>query len=303
MHDVDRTQLLLLAALLLLTGCRTTLSPAVDRELEAKIETIIAPKKARIGVGVVWNHRVIAAVNDDCGYPLMSVMKFHQALTVADVLSRSGTPLKRMLFIARDELKPDTWSPLRNRYPLGNKALSVLELLEYTLRQSDNNACDILFRRFGGPKAVDRYIRSLGFDRFALAVTEEEMHTDPACCYANRSAPTEMALLLDRFVDRAPFATEYRDFIVRTMLACTTGTDRLPAGLANTEAVIGHKTGTGDRNERGERIGFNDAGFVRMPDGEWYTITVFIRDSAQEEAETHAPLRKFRRRFSGISPA
>ncbi len=85
MHDVDRTQLLLLAALLLLTGCRTTLSPAVDRELEP----IIAPKKARIGVGVVWNHRVIAAVNDDCGYPLMSVMKFHQALTVADVLSRS----------------------------------------------------------------------------------------------------------------------------------------------------------------------------------------------------------------------
>ena len=169
-------------------------------------------------------------------------------------------------------------------------------------------ACLLMFTkvgkiRFGGPEAVDRCIRSLGFDCFAIAVTEEEMHTDPACCYANRSAPSEMALLLDRFVDRAPFATEYRDFIVRTMLACTTGTDRLPAGLANTEAVIGHKTGTGDRNERGERIGFNDAGFVRMPDGEWYTITVFIRDSAQEEAETHAPLRKFRRRFSGISPA
>ena len=303
MHDVDRTQLLLLAALLLLTGCRTTLSPAVDRELEAKIETIIAPKKARIGVGVVWNHRVIAAVNDDCGYPLMSVMKFHQALTVADVLSRSGTSLDTMILIARDELNPDTWSPLRDRYPLGDKELSVCELLGYTLQQSDNNACDILFRRFGGPEAVDRCIRSLGFDCFAIAVTEEEMHTDPACCYANRSAPSEMELLLDRFVDRAPFATEYRDFIVRTMLACTTGTDRLPAGLANTEAVIGHKTGTGDRNERGERIGFNDAGFVRMPDGEWYTITVFIRDSAQEEAETHAPLRKFRRRFSGISPA
>lgn len=285
MHDVDRTQLLLLAALLLLTGCRTTLSPAVDRELEAKIETIIAPKKARIGVGVVWNHRVIAAVNDDCGYPLMSVMKFHQALTVADVLSRSGTSLDTMILIARDELNPDTWSPLRDRYPLGDKELSVCELLGYTLRQSDNNACDILFRHFGGPKAVDRYIRSLGFDRFALAVTEEEMHTDPACCYANRSAPSEMALLLDRFVDRAPFATEYWDFIVRTMLACTTETDRLPAGLANTEAVIGHKTGTGDRNERGERIGFNDAGFVRMPDGEWYTIAVFIRDSAQEEAD------------------
>ncbi|WP_297409862.1 hypothetical protein [uncultured Alistipes sp.] len=147
MHDVDRTQLLLLAALLLLTGCRTTLSPAVDRELEAKIETIIAPKKARIGVGVVWNHRVIAAVNDDCGYPLMSVMKFHQALTVADVLSRSGTPLKRMLFIARDELKPDTWSPLRNRYPLGDKALSVCELLGYTTTPATSSSVTSAARR------------------------------------------------------------------------------------------------------------------------------------------------------------
>ncbi len=204
-----------------------------------------------------------------------------------------------MLFIARDELNPDTWSPLRDRYPLGDKELSVLELLEYTLRQSDNNACDILFRRFGGPEAVDRCIRSLGFDCFAIAVTEEEMHTDPACCYANRSAPSEMALLLDRFVDRAPFATEYRDFIVRTMLACTTGTDRLPAGLANTEAVIGHKTGTngvnGSDSTTRDSCGCRTANGIRLP------FSSAIRP--RRRPTTHAPLRKFRRRFSGISPA
>lgn len=269
----------------LLFGCCTTPSAAVDRELETKIEAIIAPKKARIGVAVVWNHRTIAAVNDDSGYPLMSVMKFHQALAVADALSHSRASLDTTLRIERNDLKPDTWSPLRDRYPSGVNELTVSELLKYTLEQSDNNACDILFRHFGGPAAVDRYIRSLGFDRFAIAVTEEQMHTDLGCCYENRSAPSDVALLLDRFVHRAPVSPEYRDFIARTMLACTTGSDRLPAGLKGTGARVGHKTGTGDRNERGEQIGCNDAGFVRMPDGECYTIVVLIRDSAESDAD------------------
>lgn len=268
-----------------LFGCRTVPSSAVDRELETKLEAIIAPKKARIGVAVVWNRRLIAAVNDDSGYPLMSVVKFHQALAVADILSQSRTSLDTLLRIERDDLKPDTWSPLRDRYPSGVDELTVRELLEYTLEQSDNNACDILFRHFGGPSAVDRYIRSLGFDRFAIAVTEEQMHTDPSCCCENRSAPSDAALLLDRFVHRTPIAPEYRDFIVRTMLACTTGADRLPAGLEGTGARAGHKTGTGDRNERGEQIGCNDVGFVRMPDGDCYTIAVFIRDSAESDAD------------------
>lgn len=282
---------------------KATDTPSDIAAMTSRLKEFTTGKDARIGIAVIINGRDTVSVNGHRDFPMLSVYKFPQAIAVADYCVRHGISSADTVAVGHEEILADTWSPMRDRYGIRDLRLPLSELLAYSLQQSDNNACDILFRRFGGPEAVDRCIRSLGFDCFAIAVTEEEMHTDPACCYANRSAPSEMALLLDRFVDRAPFATEYRDFIVRTMLACTTGTDRLPAGLANTEAVIGHKTGTGDRNERGERIGFNDAGFVRMPDGEWYTITVFIRDSAQEEAETHAPLRKFRRRFSGISPA
>ena len=42
------------------------------------------------------------------------------------------------------EMKENTWSPMRDRYGVGDLRLPLSDLLEYTLRDSDNNACDIL---------------------------------------------------------------------------------------------------------------------------------------------------------------
>ena len=78
----------------------------------------------------------------------------------------------------------------------------------------------------------------------------------------------------------------YRDFIEQTMISCQTGRDRLPAPLAVTKAVIGHKTGTGDRNGKGQIIGTNDIGFVFLPDGRRYSIAVLVRDSEESEQAT-----------------
>lgn len=64
-------------------------------------------------------------------------------------------------------------------YPEGDIAVSVKELLKYTLQLSDNNACDILFDRIIGPAETDTYIRSLGITDFSIAVNEDTMHEDP----------------------------------------------------------------------------------------------------------------------------
>lgn len=64
------------------------------------------------------------------------------------------------------------------------------------------------------------------------------------------------------------------------MESCETGKDRLAKPLANTNTVIGHKTGTGDINEEGRIIAVNDVGYVRTPEGRHYIIVVFISDSA-----------------------
>lgn len=69
------------------------------------------------------------------------------------------------------------------------------------------------------------------------------------------------------------------------MIACSTGTDRLPFPLKGTGAVIGHKTGTGGRNRDGRIVGINDVGFVLLPDGRYYTIAVFVKDMAGDNDE------------------
>lgn len=248
---------------------------------------MIKDKKAEIGIAVILDAQDTVTVNNDDRYPLMSVFKFHQALAVADYLDRNGLTPDTEIFIPEEELVPDTYSPLRKEFPEGEISLSVSRLLEYSLQLSDNNACDILFEHTGGPAATDRYVRSLGLRNFAIAATEQQMHDDPQTCYENWSTPLEAAALLELLVTEQILTPTLREMIRQNLINCKTGADRLPKPLSGTGAVIGHKTGTSDRDERGIFAGTNDPGFVILPDGTRYTIAVFIKDSA-ENPETNA---------------
>lgn len=256
-------------------------------DLQERLQDIIKDKKAEIGIAVILNGRDTVTVNNDGRYPLMSVFKFHQALAVADYFDRNGQPLDTELFISKEDLVPDTYSPLRDEFPAGNISLPVSRLLEYTLQLSDNNTCDILFKHTGGPAATDRYIRSLGLQNFAITATEQQMHDDPQACYENWSTPLEAAALLELLVTERILTPALREMIRQNLINCKTGADRLPKPLSGTGAVIGHKTGTSDRDPQGRFPGTNDIGFVVLPNESRYTIAVFIKDSA-EDAETNA---------------
>ena len=49
------------------------------------------------------------------------------------------------------------------------------ELLELSLGQSDNNASKLLFKFCGKPKAVEKYMRKLGFHDIHIRMTEEQI--------------------------------------------------------------------------------------------------------------------------------
>lgn len=262
-----------------------TLLCAQNRNLEAQLRQAIEGKKAEIGIAVIIDGKDTVTVNNDIHYPLMSVFKFHQALALADFMGRQKQPLNTRLAISKCDLKPDTYSPLRDKYPGGGIEMSVAELLEYTLQLSDNNACDILFRYQGGTEAVDNYIHSLGITDCAITATEDEMHQDISRCYQNWSTPLAAAELLELFRKKTLFEDEYKEFIYQTMVQCETGKDRLVAPLLNKGITIGHKTGTGDRNAKGQQIGCNDIGFVLLPDGHSYSIAVFVKDSEESDSE------------------
>lgn len=262
-----------------------TLLCAQNRNLEALLRQAIEGKKAEIGIAVIIDGKDTVTVNNDIHYPLMSVFKFHQALALADFMGREKQPLNTRLAISKCDLKQNTYSPLRDKYPGGGIEMSVAELLEYTLQLSDNNACDILFRYQGGTEAVDNYIHSLGVKDCAITATEDEMHRDISRCYQNWSTPLAAAELLERFRKKTLIADEYKEFIYQTMVECETGKDRLVAPLQNKGITIGHKTGTGDRNAKGQQIGCNDIGFVLLPDGHSYSIAVFVKDSEESDSD------------------
>lgn len=271
-----KSRLFLLLALVL-----TAAAPASEeRDLKTQIREILAGADARVGVAVIADGDTLT-VNGSPDYPLMSVMKLHQAVAVARILEERGLPLTTTVHIYVQDLKAGTWSPLRDARPGGGFDMSVAELLRYTLQQSDNNACDILFDRFAAPENVDSIIRSMGFRDFRIAATEDEMHRDLKKCRENVSSPLSAADLMDRLASGTlPLGKEYADFIRSTLLECRTGLNRLPLPLEGSGALIGHKTGTSDREADGRWTGINDVGFVLLPDGRSYTLAVFISDSA-----------------------
>lgn len=272
-----------------------------------EIRAISGRYDATVGVAVILNGKDTLTVNDGVRYPMMSVFKFHQALAVCDYLRKNGMSYRSRMYVGGEDLRKDTYSPLRDRYPEGNLYLEIGELLEYTLQWSDNNACDLLFDRCVGVEETDAFIRSFGTGDFSIAVNEREMHDDLENCYRNWTSPLAAARLLDAFAGGEVLTGELRDFIERLMVECTTGAARLAYPLKDGNVVLGHKTGTGDRNVAGRLVGVNDIGFVRLPDGGRYVIAVFVKDSAESYEVTERIIAEvsavvYRQVVAGIRP-
>ena len=267
--------------LFVLAGCKSS-----PNTLEQEIKNVIQDKNATVGVAVIYSGKDTLVINGEQHYPLMSVFKFHIALAVLDKMNRENIPLDTIILVSQEELLPDTYSPLKEKYPEGNVELSLRDLLIYSVAQSDNNACDILLRYAGGPEAVEQYVAGLGVTDVAIKASEEVMNEKTENQYLNWSTPLAAVRLMEIFLNKDLFAGEYKEFLETTLLATSTGTNKLK-GLLPADVMLGHKTGSSSRDEMGKRIADNDLGFVRLPDGSYYTIVVFVMNSMEND-ETNA---------------
>jgi beta-lactamase class A len=245
----------------------------------------------------------ISGINENERFAMHSVMKFPQALYVADYLSRKGLALDDTIVVDKADLMQDTWSPMLKRFE-GKMALNFIracsrsaelmqaslssrllaafsyaELLELSLGQSDNNACELLFKHCGKPKAVEKYMRKLGFRDIHVRMTEKQMHKNPVEAIKNSSTPAEMVRLFEWFYHHKD-DNQYLAFIWKAMADCSTGLKRIPAAIP-ADARIVHKTGTGFPSPEGVQD-MNDAGIILMPDGRYAIIAVFITHSPSE---------------------
>lgn len=276
-----RLSLIILLSTLLGIGLQ-----ARNRTLENQIAAYAKEKKATIGVAVLTDRGETVRYNDHIHFPLLSVFKFHVALAVLDKMDKEGISLEDTLFVKAAQLLPDTYSPLRMKFPDQDLNISLGELLKYSIALSDNNACDILIEYAGGIRHIHNYIRKLGISKFNLTDTEADMHAthNPR---RNWSLPSEMVRLLQIADGKPLFAPKYKDFLWQTMIETQTGADKLKA-LLPPDVVTGHKTGSSDRNSAGMKIADNDAGFITLPNGRKYYIAVFVMDSYESDKDNAA---------------
>lgn len=267
-------------------GCSTPASrrAALERDLLRAVGSV----DARVGIAAVLGEGDTLLLGDRPDYPMASVYKFHQALALLDRLDADTLLLESLLPVRRSDLLADTWSPLRDARPEGGYSLPVSELLGYSVAQSDNNVCDLLFRFLGGTENVERYVRSLGFSATFVAADEAAMHRDPATQYVNTASPLDVVRLLERFRRGELLRPAYTDFLMEVMSSTVTGPDKLK-GLLPPDVRVAHKTGSGMRDAQGVVAADNDAGIVFLPDGRAYSIAVFVADS-REDDRTNAAL-------------
>ena len=239
--------------------------------------TLLPSESKNYGACIIRNDSV-SGINVNERFAMHSVMKFPQALYVADYLSRKGLDLDDKIVVDKADLMQDTWSPMLKQFE-GKKAFSYAELLELSLGQSDNNACELLFKYCGKPRAVEKYMRKLGFHDIHVRMTEEQMHKNPAKAIENSSTPAEMIRLFEWFYHHKD-DNQYLTFIWKAMADCSTGLKRIPAAIP-ADARIVHKTGTGFPSPEGVQD-MNDAGIILMPDGSHTIIAVFTTHSPSE---------------------
>ena len=218
-------------------------------------------------------------INATNRFPMYSVMKFPQALYVADFLAKNNIELSAEIIVKKDELMQDTWSPMLNMFK-DHRIFTYSELLALSLQQSDNNACDILFKLCGGPGKVEKYIRNLGFKDIRIQKTEKQIHTNPVSSNKNWCTPQSIAALLDWYIVHHNDSEPLR-FIWKLMAECQTGKDRLPAAFPNSARVI-HKTGTGYPLPSGQPSGICDIGIIILDNGQPFPIAVFINNPSPQ---------------------
>jgi beta-lactamase class A len=244
-------------------SCRTKAKPISD--------------STSYGACIMRNDSIIG-INENERFVMHSVMKFPQALYVADYLSRKGLALDDTIVVDKADLMQDTWSPMLKRFE-GEGAFSYAELLELSLGQSDNNASELLFKHCGKPQAVEKYMRKLGFRDIHIRMTEEQMHKNPTKAIENSSTPAEMVRLFEWFYHHKD-DNQYLTFIWKAMADCSTGLKRIPAAIPAGTRIV-HKTGTGFPSAEGVQD-MNDAGIIIIPDGSHAIIAIFTTHSTSE---------------------
>jgi beta-lactamase class A len=261
---------------------------------KAELKQLLKKKDVTVGVAAICGNKEMT-YNNKVKYPLASVMKLPVAICVLQKMEANGTSLDVTETVEKSWMNADTYSPMRDELGIKDVRLTMRQLLNYCVGQSDNNACDWLVDYCGGMSAVENCVKSLGLKHIQLRYDESGLHADIYNEFQNWSRPLDIAELLQQLDRGNILSAEHREFLLSVMTHSTTGTNKIKAGLpANTP--VAHKTGHTDKLNNLLRagqpfslqVGDNDAAIITLPDGRRLYLVVFLKLSHLSDTENAA---------------
>ena len=271
--------------LIILVVCATNTFGQIEK-LRQKIQQIASTADGKLGVAILdLEGKDTLTVNGKGHFAMQSVYKFHLGLSVLNQIDKGKFKLNQKILVKKKDLLPNTWSPLREKYPNGEVEIPLSELLQFTVAQSDNNGCDLLFNLMGSPKTVDTYIKSLGIKDVAISTTEQQMHQDPKVQFTNWSTPWSAVKLLEKFYQKKILSASTHDFMWKTLAEATTGSQKIK-GLLPKGTIVAHKSGLSGADAKGVTAATNDIGIVQLPNGKHFAIAVFYGNTKMSDKES-----------------
>jgi beta-lactamase class A len=254
-------------------------------ELRKELNKIIAAKNATVGVSIKGiENKDTLSINGNMNMPMMSVFKFHIALAVLNEVEKGKLNLKQKIFIKKEDLKEDTWSPIREEFPNGNMDLSIDQLLRYTVSHSDNNGCDILLKLIGGTEKVQKFINKNGIKDFTIKVNEEQMRTWENL-YINTTTPIATTELLEKFYKGKVLKKATTKYLYQIMVDCSRGITWMKAGLPE-GTELAHRTGISGTNNENLRVAMNDIGIIKLPNGNHFILSIYLKNITESKEDT-----------------
>jgi len=276
----------------------------------AAIERVASPLAGRIGFAAqeIGGDEVIA-FNGDKTFAMASTYKVAIATAILDRVDRGELSLDQMVEITPDMMMIGD-AALSDTFVHPGLQLSVANLIEIMITESDNTATDTLMGLAGGPAAVTENLRRLGITNFRvdrstgeiigefyglpgpatmkvaaeafvtrpeLVTTQGDRNLDFEADPRDHATPLAMLQLLLAIDSGTAMSPESRDFLIDVMSRTRTGAGRLK-GLLPRGTPVAHKTGT---------IGgvANDVGYITLPDGRRLAIVVFTNSSETSEPD------------------
>ena len=256
--------------------------PANVKELVKELDQIIGNAKGRIGVSALrmeTNEEI--AFRGDEHFPMQSVYKLPISMAVLKQIDDGKLTLEQKVRVEKkDFVRPGQRSPIRDKYPNGTE-VTLKELMELAVSESDGTASDVLMDLAGGPAAIESYLKETGIGDISIANSEKEFAQDWQTQYKNWATPKAAVALLRALHEGCGISPAHRELLLKFMIGSPTGPKRLK-GLLPAGTVVAHKTGTSGSRD-GITAATNDIGIITLPNGKHFVIAVFVGDSPADE--------------------